>query len=546
MKKRNLMRSKVFTACILALSLTVPVAAEERDENGYAWYDDNGDVWYWNGTEDVYIGTGEEYHIEGTDYYKSNYSGLDDPELNDYIVADQGSELLWGSEDDYWDDDEEYWDADEAYWDDDYYGMWYDPMLITVVNGEKEQYVFEGSAVNAETLAEGLSEITGLNFSIESTELEEGILISWKDDSTVLAGLNESTPSDAMTFKLEDDAKWTMLDSLMETIRYNLEYANIWYTDMEGNPLKVGDVEFSALPYFGSDFYKEFPEKTETIEKPEQAEKVLSVYLSDLLAEEGELTFKEEGKAEEAEIYIFELSSEYYSEKLAVSKDGLLYVENPESGSFELIIPLDYSENYDWDADEYIDDEYWEDDVYETDDEYGEDEEYWDDEYWEDEYEDGELLEEDEMDDEISVNALITPVFTGLQILDTQNYGEDGYYYSSLTEDGLTTIIHACILSDIMEEDMTIEDYIRMQLTAMEGGVPAEFKVEENKELTEKFTYPVYVISWSGEEEEPYEVMGMFLTTDGYDYVYQLCATGEAMDDFESFAMDTFNRVEMP
>ena len=53
----------------------------------YSWTDQDGDVWYFNGFEDEYVGSGEDYYVEDGQYYENNDDGWAveyEPEYNDY------------------------------------------------------------------------------------------------------------------------------------------------------------------------------------------------------------------------------------------------------------------------------------------------------------------------------------------------------------------------------------------------------------------------------------------------------------------------------
>ena len=61
----------------------------DSGDYGYAydWTDEDGDVWSFNGFEDEYIGSGEDYYVEDGQYYENNDDGWDieyEPEYNDW------------------------------------------------------------------------------------------------------------------------------------------------------------------------------------------------------------------------------------------------------------------------------------------------------------------------------------------------------------------------------------------------------------------------------------------------------------------------------
>ena len=54
----------------------------------YGWTDEDGDVWFFNGSEDEFIGSGDDYYVEDGQYYENNDAGWDDEEY--YEPADDG------------------------------------------------------------------------------------------------------------------------------------------------------------------------------------------------------------------------------------------------------------------------------------------------------------------------------------------------------------------------------------------------------------------------------------------------------------------------
>lgn len=76
----------------------------------YAYTDNEGNVWYWNGSEDQYIGTTENYFVEGGMYFENQDFGDDDSEIYD----DVNSYDEEGSAEDNVGDDADVYDADAA------------------------------------------------------------------------------------------------------------------------------------------------------------------------------------------------------------------------------------------------------------------------------------------------------------------------------------------------------------------------------------------------------------------------------------------------
>ena len=68
----------------------------------YYWTDEDGDVWYWNGYEDIFIGFGDDYYVDGDQYYEANDAGWDDDYYDYYDYYDDYDP--WSDPGDYYDD----------------------------------------------------------------------------------------------------------------------------------------------------------------------------------------------------------------------------------------------------------------------------------------------------------------------------------------------------------------------------------------------------------------------------------------------------------
>ncbi len=94
---------------------TVPAKPAKYSDSGdygdtFYWYDEDGDVWYWNGSEDIFIGFGDDYYIDDDgQYYESNDAGWDDDDYYDdydfeYDYYDEYDDYDWSDAGDYYDD----------------------------------------------------------------------------------------------------------------------------------------------------------------------------------------------------------------------------------------------------------------------------------------------------------------------------------------------------------------------------------------------------------------------------------------------------------
>ncbi len=137
-------------------------------------------------------------------------------------------------------------------------------ILYAVFGAEDvKEYTIEytGAPKNAEELAKELSELTGLDFFITADKTDDGWIVDWSADSTLIAGLNGREQKEDFFFFEHDSLSWFMMDSLCRTLTENLEAENIYYTMDGGKKLVLKEIslvkEFpSDIPYMGSEFYK--------------------------------------------------------------------------------------------------------------------------------------------------------------------------------------------------------------------------------------------------------------------------------------------------
>lgn len=136
-------------------------------------------------------------------------------------------------------------------------------ILYAVFGSENvKEYTIEytGAQKNAEELAHELSELTGLDFNITASKSEDGWIVDWAADSTLVAGLDDRVQKDEFFFFDNNTLSWFMMDSLYRTLSENLDAKNIYYTMKGGEKLVLREVypinEFSSdVPYMGSEFY---------------------------------------------------------------------------------------------------------------------------------------------------------------------------------------------------------------------------------------------------------------------------------------------------
>lgn len=124
---------------------------------------------------------------------------------------------------------------------------------------KQHDWVYTGD-LTAEKLAAGLSEITGLDFNIAVTAGKEGLFVDWKENSTLIANLDDREQKEAFHFFDADSMRWFMMDSLWLTLTKNLEVEDVYYTMKGGKNLLFEELypvkNFpSDLPYMGSAFF---------------------------------------------------------------------------------------------------------------------------------------------------------------------------------------------------------------------------------------------------------------------------------------------------
>lgn len=111
-----------------------------------------------------------------------------------------------------------------------------------------------------DVLANGLSQVTGLDFFLSYSVEPEGIYIDWENSSTLIANLDEREQKEQYYFFDADSLRWFMMDSLWKTLTENFGDVDVYYTMNGGNSLVFNDLspvnKFpSDIPYMGYEFY---------------------------------------------------------------------------------------------------------------------------------------------------------------------------------------------------------------------------------------------------------------------------------------------------
>lgn len=136
-------------------------------------------------------------------------------------------------------------------------------ILYAVFSAENvKEYPIEytGAKKTAEELAHELSKLTGLDFFITVSKADDGWIVDWTADSTLVAGLDGREQKKEFFMNDQDSLRWFMMDSLWRTLSENLDAENIYYTMDGGQELAFDELnpvnEFpSDIPYLGLEFY---------------------------------------------------------------------------------------------------------------------------------------------------------------------------------------------------------------------------------------------------------------------------------------------------
>ena len=119
---------------------------------------------------------------------------------------------------------------------------------------------YSGAKKTAEELARELSDLTGMDFTITASKTDDGLIVDWAADSTLIAGRDDREQKEDFRFYDYDSMSWFMMDSLWRTLTANLDAENIFYTMDSGRNLVLEKMSPAITipadtPYMGSTFY---------------------------------------------------------------------------------------------------------------------------------------------------------------------------------------------------------------------------------------------------------------------------------------------------
>ena len=143
-----------------------------------------------------------------------------------------------------------------------------------------------------------------------------------------------------------------------------------------------------------------------------------------------------------------------------------------------------------------------------------------------------------------NVMAIQAPGYTGLTNLKQEDNDDGTYFYEDMTEDGVTIITNMSAPNsqkDGQDPDAYAENFV----CAMVDNDAEITGSEEDKDLTEKFTYPVYKIDWeSGNNEDTRQAVGIVVLTDNFTFYFGYKCPIDDYEDNQEFYEDELKNLE--
>ncbi len=346
-----------------------------------------------------------------------------------------------------------------------------------------DEYPFEytGSAKTAGELAAGLSELTGLDFTITAAQTEDSLTVDWAVDSTLIAGLDDREQKEDFFFHDADSLRWFMMDSLWQTLTRNLGVDTVCYTMDGGRELSFDELSPvqvfpSDIPYLGSIFYAAHADV--------KGEDPLFSRTAGLWRC-GDEAIEMDGLGGFA----------MYGPGGVITNTGCLTcVDEYGDGTFRYDL---YTAEGEWLAGFWFDSD--------TQFHMGNAQ--------------GRIFTLDTA--QTSAPVLMWPSrFSGLESLETDNDFFGGYLYRDLTEDTLTVITNCCIENQ-RQDGETMESYMTRVILASGSWEPEELTWTESPVHTQRLTCPVYLLNWeTGANEDTRGCNGFFFMTDTHTYLF--------------------------
>lgn len=140
--------------------------------------------------------------------------------------------------------------------------------------------------------------------------------------------------------------------------------------------------------------------------------------------------------------------------------------------------------------------------------------------------------------------------FANIETLQSENHEDGTYYYEDMAEDGLILVVNTVLPRNFVDDAQTLEDYqnylIGCALDLGKADTDRLQTVEQNDAYTRKMSYPVYIVTYTtGENEDSREWTVFAMDTDRYTYLYGICVTLDAADDFKPLYQDIFAGLDL-
>ena len=132
--------------------------------------------------------------------------------------------------------------------------------------------------------------------------------------------------------------------------------------------------------------------------------------------------------------------------------------------------------------------------------------------------------------------------FTGMETIRNDNYADGTYYYADITADGLTMLVNTVLAKDADAETDDITQYLVDCARKLDETDIYELRsITQDTTLTEKFSYPVYIVEFTtGANEDTVKWTVFAMDTDQYTYLYGVCTDMDAAEDMDGIAEDIF------
>ena len=159
----------------------------------------------------------------------------------------------------------------------------------------------------------------------------------------------------------------------------------------------------------------------------------------------------------------------------------------------------------------------------------------------------GDLIPADQAADSATIPVLMGGAlpFTGMETVREDNYADGTYCYADITADGLTMLVNTVLAKDADAETDDLAQYLVDCARKLDETDIYELRsITQDTTLTEKFSYPVYIVEFTtgaNEDTQKWQVFAM--DTDQYTYLYGVCTDMDAAEDMDGIAEDIFGEL---